>query len=62
LRPTSESSKDGTTFHYAGRGQSGDQTLEGGDGSILNHREEGEEGRALRVFGVPAESSSTRGI
>jgi hypothetical protein len=40
-------SDDGTIFYYAGRGQTGDQTLDGGNGTILNHREEG---RTLRVF------------
>jgi hypothetical protein len=40
-------SHDGTIFHYAGVGQTGDQTLGGGNGAILNHRADG---RALRMF------------
>jgi hypothetical protein len=38
---------DGDEFHYAGEGQQGDQTLDRGNGAILNHKRDG---RALRVF------------
>ena len=34
-------------FLYCGEGQQGDQTLDQGNGAILNHRREG---RTLRVF------------
>ena len=38
---------EGSVFHYAGEGQRGDQTMDVGNGAILNHAEAG---RALRVF------------
>src|SRR4051794_22267542 len=38
---------DSGAFDYAGEGQLGDQTLDGGNGAILHHAQEG---RALRVF------------
>ena len=38
---------DGETYSYTGEGQYGPQTLQGGNGAILNHRSQG---RSLRLF------------